>query len=122
MGLQEDKEAARRTLHERLSRTANYYEAGPAGPAFAVTVRLLRETTGAGELPNASGYAQTREDSPRLIFLRDEREPRRGHVVVFSTNEAYRVETTDQPDGATTTAHCVRLSASEAASFTPPGA
>lgn len=123
MAFRDIKNRARGKLHEHMRRRAQLYLTGPSGPSSTVYCRLNSKIARTGDLKGTSlAYAETVETDPKLIFLKADHIPARGHVLVMEGGDAYRVDHVEPDDEITVTANVLRLSSTEAASYAPPPA
>lgn len=118
---QDAKRNARRAIHDTMARPAFYIvdDSAPGNPPPTVHVRLhykFDANSGTG-----NGYADMREQIPKLIFMRDEvDEPARNAVLTLSTGEGYRIDLIDPPDDLTVKATVVPMSSAEVAELGLP--
>lgn len=124
MSFRDIKQKSRRDLHEHMKVAVACYV---GGKLFAeedrreISVRIHNKNVNAGDLAGTSlGYAEVREDAPKIVFDVLEYEPKRLDVVIVAASEGYRVDTVDPSDGEFQTANVVRMSETELASYTPP--
>lgn len=115
----------RRKLHDYMSVPALYfpfpYVAGET-VVQEITVRIHDKFVAFGDLKGTTfNYAEMEDDSPRIIFMRNEVEPSRNYIVSVEAGSAYRVDAPMAPDDITITARCARLHTSEAAGLPVPG-
>jgi len=104
----EQKREARRALHQTMQIEALYYPTQGAEPE-TVHVRLHTKFDAIGD-ERSMGWAEIQSMKPRLIFLREEKEPENGAIVWLQAGEAYRIDNTLPPDDITRTAEVTRLS------------
>lgn len=77
----------------------------------------LNQTNGAmGDL-ESQGYAQREEIHPKIIFRRDEVDPKRNDIFVFAPDEAYTVQPERPFDDITVTVKVVRMEQVEVAAL-----
>lgn len=121
MTFRDIKKQSRRDLHDTMRVAATCYVGGAIGSPVSVFVRVHNKHVSAGDLAGTSlGYAEVREDAPKIVFDVLERVPARGDVVSVSETEAYRVDTPDPADGEFQVAAVVPLSAAQAATYWNP--
>ena len=115
-------DAARRRLHDRLAvSTLCYPDGNPDGTSVATRVRIASKVEAIGTLAGGGlAYAERFGDAPRLIFLVEEREPRRGDVYSVAEELAYQVEAVEPVDGLTVSALANRLTVTEARRYLAP--
>lgn len=116
------KDKARERLHRRMRVEAFCYPDGPESSYETVLLRVNSKDEAVGDLQGTSlGYAERRETVPKLIFMADEHDPKRGNVYTVGPEEAYEADTVDPRDGITVTVTVVRLSKKKAADYEYPG-
>ena len=116
----------RRKLHEHMSVPALYlalpYDV-VLTPVQEITVRVHDNVRALGDLKGTNfNYAETLENSPRIVFLREEITPKRNMVVSVEAGVAYQIDTVEPSHGVTVTALVSRLSDKEAAGLPVPDA
>ena len=123
MGFRETKQKSRRDLHNRMKVSVNYY-AGGVGSPLLIYVRIHNKSINQGDQAGTSlGYAEVREDAPRVIFDKLEvAAPSRKDVVIVSATEGYRINNVDPADGEFQVATANQLSAADLAGYAAPGA
>ncbi len=103
---------------------ASYY-ASPGSPAEPVLiyVRVHTKSNLIGDLAGTNlSYAENREETLKLIFMRDEvGSPPRGALIVIDAEEGYLVDNLEKPDGLTVTAHVTRVEAEDLVGRALPG-
>lgn len=115
MDLREIKNRARRDLHQHARVEAFYYGPKSVLPRL-VHVRVHNKWDAKGDVQGTSfNFAEIREETPKLVFLFDECDPRQKAVVVISEHEAYRVVNPDPRYLQTVTVACTALSEREIA-------
>lgn len=120
MGLREIKERARRDLH-RVMKVPGYYYAPHSLAALSVDARVHSKIDALGDVRGTSfGYAEKRETVPKLVFLREQIEPKQGGVFIVSTDEGYRLGVADPRDTITRTIIVTELNAKDMANFVAP--
>ena len=101
---------ARQELHDYMKFPAFYYSPGSSTAFEVVHVRLHDKFLLQGDLKGTNfHFAEVREDSPRLIFMRAEKVPERNAVVVIDRRNAFRIDNLDPEDDITVKAFVVRL-------------
>lgn len=95
------RQKARTALHHAMERPAFYYDPKTLLP-YPVTIRVHIKQEAKGDVQGTSfRYAERREESPKVIFLREELvalgvTPARLGVVMLSAEEGYRLDN-DEP-------------------------
>jgi hypothetical protein len=115
---------ARRKLHGNMSVPALYFMP-PYDEVLTLvqdcTVRVHDHMQALGDLKGTNfNYAEVEDDSPKIVFLRDEIAPKRGMVISVSNGVAYQVDTVKPPNGITITANVSRMAAKDAVGFPVP--
>ena len=123
MSFREIKEASRRALHEFMGQPAVYYADPIAGSPTAITARPHAKSGRIGDLPGTNlNYAEVFDRQERVILWREQVPvPVRGAIIIFSAEEAYWIDTLEQPDGQTVTANVTRATAAEVVGLALPG-
>lgn len=122
MGFREIKQTSRRRLHDKMKVAANHYVAGNvlATPTL-IYVRAHNKNVNQGDQAGTSlGFAEVREDIPKVIFDLTEIIPARLDVVIISATEGYRIKLVDPEDGEFVTTQANRLSAAEIGGYSAP--
>jgi hypothetical protein len=107
MSWREQKREARRIVHETMQIEAQYYSSRGAAPT-TVHVRLQTKFDLIGD-NRSMGWAEMQAIKPRLVFMREEKEPANGAIVWFQVGEAYRIDNTLKPDDITRTVEVTLL-------------
>lgn len=115
---------ARRKLHDNMSVPALYF-VPPYDPVLTlvtpVTVRVHDHMQALGDLKGTNfNYAEVEDDSPKIVFLREEIVPKRGMMISVSPGVAYNIDTVKPPNGITVTANVSRVTEKEATGFPVP--
>lgn len=96
-GWREQKRVVRNIVHDTMALPCWHIPATPAGAtpklvrARLHTARPTAATSAMGDIESL-GYAKWEATHTKLIFKRDEVEPKRNDVFVFAPDEAYVVE------------------------------
>ncbi len=125
MGIREIRRKSNRDLHDKMKVPALYYPLGQNPNEFepeTIHIRAHSKTVNAGEQAGTSlGYAEMREDTPKVIFdLLEAPTPRRLDVVMLTVTEGYRVDHVDPVSGEFQNTAAVHLSTAELATFSAP--
>lgn len=117
--------SGRRVLHDRMGDPALYFAPPYVGGDTVVTPITVRVHEHFGLLGDLKGtnfnYAEVEDQSPRIVFMRDEITPVRNMVVSVAPGQAYRVDTVSPPNDITVTARVVRLMKEDAEGLPVPG-
>lgn len=107
MGIQDIRDAARLSLHRRLSKSAAYL---PPGSIVSVpcSVRVMDVSTPTGDAEN-QGWARKWAEHPEVVFLVSEVVPVRGGKITLPDGAQYRVDNVKPAYGLTITAEVLRL-------------
>lgn len=116
MSFRDIKNKARSDLHGIMRVAARYYAPGSM-VAVPINVRIhTKLNKQLGDLKGTSfSYAETEDQVPKVLFWRNEIDPVNKSVVVVldsagePTEEGYRVDHTQPPDGLTITAEVARM-------------
>lgn len=120
MGLREIKDRARRRLHKAMEVPAYYFDPVSKLP-LSVTIRVHSKFAALGDVKGTSfGYAQRREEQARLVFLREQCEPKRFGVVIISREEGYRIDVLDPPDLITRTVFVETMTQGDISEYPSP--
>jgi hypothetical protein len=123
MSLRAIKAQARRDLHEAMRVPALYLPDWPGDVEDAIPchVRVHTRFEALGDMTGTSlGYAEVTEQTPKLIFWREELNPSQGGVVSVELGEAYRIQSIDPKDGLTITALVSPMSAAQSIGLPVP--
>ena len=116
----------RQVLHMEMADPALYIAEWPVADgeepsAIPVTVRVHEHGVQLGDLKGTSfNYPEIYDDSPKIIFMRDEIAPKRHAVVVIGPGEAWRLGAGQAPNDITVTFDAARLSDKDMAGLPMP--
>lgn len=115
---------ARRKLHGNMSVPALYFMPD-YDPVLTLvkdcTVRVHDHMQALGDLKGTNfNYAEVEDNSPTIVFLREEITPKRGMIISVSKGVAYQIDTVKPPNGITVTASVSRITEKDAALFPVP--
>ena len=118
----EEKAKARRVLHEILRVPAYLFRSGDTNlDPIEIHVRPHIKFAEMGDIKGTSfAYSERETVQPKMLFWRDEIEPKRFDVVTLKDGTAYRVDSLEPPDGQTVRANIVALSKSDAENYDRP--
>lgn len=95
-GWREQKRLARKTVHEQMALPCWRIPAVAGAQPTLVRARLhtARPTATTSAMGNleSQGFAQWEASHTKLVFMRDEVDPKRSDIFVFAPDEAYVVE------------------------------
>ncbi len=120
MSIADIQAAARRDLHDHMSRPASYYKTGGVLAGLA-RLRVVENPVKTGDLAGTNlSYAEVQEVRIRVILDREELAalgvtPARNDFVVMSATRGYVLDNVLPPDGLTVSAEATRMSADELA-------
>ena len=111
----------RRANHDKWKVPALYL-VNPTATPVAVGVRVHTKFQALGELAGGgTGWAQTEDVTPRLIFQRSEMQPARNALISVEPGEVYRVANVMPNDDEFVTVQVAAWSVSEIAAAFPSG-
>lgn len=125
MSIADIQAAARRSLHDNMSRIASYYQADGTLVGLA-HIRVVENPIKTGDLAGTNlAYAEVQEVRTRLILDREELATlgvsiSRNDFLVMSATRGYMLDNVLPPDGMTVSAEVTRMSNSELAGKTLP--
>ena len=125
MGIRDIRRKANRDLHDKMKVAAYYYPSGFNPNGFVpgtIYIRAHTNVVDAGDQAGTSlGFAQIREDTPKVIFdLLEAPAPARLDIVMISADEGYRVDHADPKSGEFQNTMVVRLNTAELAGYDSP--
>ena len=112
---------ARQTLHEYMSVPAFYFSDPAASDPKRITVRVHEKWVALGDLKGTNfNYAEISDMAPRIIFMRNEVEPKRNFYVSVEPGVAFQIDTVEQPNDITVSAKVIILEAADTEGFPVP--
>lgn len=117
-GWREQKRAARHIVHETMALPCWHIPfAGGLPPTLTRarlhTARPTATTSAMGDI-ESMGYAKWEADHTKLVFMRDEVDPKRNDIFIFAPDEAYTVEPERPFDDITVTVKVSRMEVKKA--------